>query len=91
MTEHAIVLAGFEPDWAILYIEGERVAEGHRILPEELVTHTAEYVGREGNPAVQLESTHVEEDEADEYGEFQMPDTLDKLEERYPAAYARIS
>jgi hypothetical protein len=91
MSAHAIVLVGFEPDWQALYVEGQKVAEGHKVRPEELVQHTAEYVGREGNPTVQLETTHVENDELDEHGEFDIPDTLVELEERAPGAYGRIS
>lgn len=91
MSQHAIVLVGFEPDWQALYVEGQKVAEGHEVRPEELVQHTVEYVGREGNPTVQLESTHVEEDEMDEHGEIEIPDTLGELEESAPGAYERIS
>jgi len=92
MTEHAIVLVVFAPDWQALYIEGQKVAEGHEVRQEEVVKHTAEYVGREGNPTVQLETTHVEHDELDEYEEFNpIPDTLSELEERAPRAYGRIS
>lgn len=88
---HAIVLVGFEPDWQALYVEGQKVAEGHKVRPEELVQHTAEYVGREGNPTVQLETTHVEDDELDEHGEFEIPDTLPELEKSAPGAHGRIS
>lgn len=91
MSEHALVLVGFEPDWQALYVEGEKVAEGHKVRPEELVQHTAEYVGREGNPTVQLATTHVEHDELDEHEEFNpIPETLSELKERAPKAYGRI-
>lgn len=88
---HQIVLVGFEPDWQALYVEGQKVAEGHKVTPQELVQHTAEYVGREGNPTVELETTHVESDELDEYEEFDIPDSLSELEERAPGAFGRIS
>lgn len=88
---HQIVLVGVEPDWEVLYVEGQKVVEGHHVTPQELVQHTAECVGREGNPTVQLETTHVESDELDEYEEFDIPDSLSELEERAPGAFGRIS
>lgn len=105
MTKHTIVLVGFEPDWEALYIENVKVAEGHHVTPAELVQHTAAHMGARGGCTcsdgdergreVELETTHVEEDEADEYGEHEIPEFLAgpklSLECSAPKAFARIS
>lgn len=91
---HAIVLVGFEPDWQALYVDGKRVAEGHKVEPAQLVNAGAQrsYLEDKYRGVVELTTTHVEHDELDEYEEFNpIPDTLEELAERAPKAYERIS
>ena len=87
---HPFVLVGFEPDWEALYIGGHKETEGHDVDKVDIVTYAQSLVVRTG-ATPRLETTHVEEDEADEHGEHTIPDTLDELAEQAPLAYERIS
>lgn len=90
MTEHVFVLVGFEPDWEALYIDGFKETEGHHVAKGDLVRYGQSLAIRTGSTPP-LETTHVEEDEADEHGEHIIPDTLEELAKQAPKAYERIS
>lgn len=93
MSTHAIVLVGFEPDWQALYVDGKKFAEGHKVEAAKLVEAGArsDWLADKYGRTVQLETTHVEDDELDEHGEFDIPETLAELKERAPGAFGRIS
>lgn len=89
-ADHPFVLVGFEPDWEALYIDGFKETEGHHVDKGDLVTYGQSLAIRTGTTP-RLETTHVEEDEADEHGEHTIPDTLEELAKQAPKAYERIS
>ncbi len=90
-TDHPFVLVGFEPDWEALYIDGHKETEGHHVDKGDLVTYGQSLAVLTTGATPRLETTHVEDDEADEHGEHIIPDTLEELAETAPLAYGRIS
>lgn len=88
MIDHRLVLVGFEPDWEALYVEGKKVAEGHRVHTWECVKHSMALAEKLGTTDICLESTHVEANEGNEYEEH---DICERLEDLPAGALSRIS